>query len=208
MLAANKMSEAALQVVRAVRDMNPDDFKNITAQRWQEWIAKGFTGDPQFSNLFAAWRFYIEESVRVARQGTGAEGDIQAQVNATPPASSPSMILGTLKIDTANARKTINGYRDYWRDNQMPGQAPGYVAEADQTFGAIADNLDPASATFIPRGNQTLPEQVEEFTHRVGSSVGGLVIGHAYTDAQGNSAVWTGINPADRNDPRNWRIGE
>ena len=205
LMSANRFAEAARQLIDAVRNQDPATFKNITAQRWQQWVAGNFTGDPTFSNIFSAWRFLTMESVRIARQGTGNEGDIQAQINATPPASSPDMILGALKIDTANADATINALRQYWKSN-MAGEAPGYQAEAEETLKAITQNLDPNTATFIGRGSEQLPSALRPYMHKVGTMVGGRVVGKVYMDGEGNHARWLGVNPSNVHDPDNWQI--
>ena len=140
--------------------------------------------------------------------GTGNETDIVAAANATPPASSPAMILNTLKVDTANADATIDSLRQYWKSQNMQGEAPGYQPEAQQTLKAVVNNLDPASATFVGRGNQPLPDTVKRYSYRVGATAGGRVVGATYPDGNGNTAIWEPVDPNNPNNPDNWQIGE
>lgn len=206
LISATRMAGAALQVVKAVRALKPEQFQNVTKQRWDQWVAQNFRGDPEFSNLFTAWRSYVEESVRIARMGTGNEGDIQALTNAAPPAGSPQQILGALKVDTNTAVGTIDATRQYWHDQKMPGEAPGYQASAADDLRAVINNLDTDTGTFVQRGKEPLPADVRAYSNRMGASVGGFVVGQVYKDPDnGNRRVWYPVDDNPDN-PDNWQI--
>lgn len=135
---ASVLSTAAENVYKEAMKLPNGDLQ--LANKWEQWVKTG-TGDPAYTNFFTAWRNFAEEQVRLSRGGQGAEADIKATVDATPPYASKAQIMGALRIRASDAIARVRKAQSYWKSHFPTEEMDGYDPEAMAVFNAL-DRMD------------------------------------------------------------------
>lgn len=192
MFAENRLAPAALEVIRTARALPQDQarFENVI----QNYIKTKIIGDPEYSNFFVAWRAYVSELVRIQRGGTGAEADIQQQIDNIAPSSTLRQILGGLITDARITIPAMNDAKRYWDSMGMGYGMPLYDQRTHDTLDSIMNRLDPETGNFYGtepsgmRGRFILEDPVTKKRR--------MYIGHGDPNTDRDPANW--IAPAER----------
>lgn len=186
--AENRLAPAALEVVRTARALpQGSNAQTNFESAIKAYISGKVIGDPEYSNFFVAWRSYVNELVRIQRGGTGAEADIQAQVNNIAPSSSLRQILGGLRTDAKITIPAMDDAKRYWDSMGMGYEMPLYDQKAHDTLDSIMNRLDPETGNFF------------------GTEPSGMRGEFIMIDGSGNRRLYVGTgDPHTDRDPSHW----
>lgn len=136
-----RMSDAAITVLKEMKNFNEGDLppQNVINQ----WIATGVTGDPKWSNLFAAVNVYMQEHQNLqSPTGRFFEGEMKEQRANLRITLGLRAIRGLLKVDARNAGPLVEQLRNnYRRGSRHQDDPPTYDPQKAAILDALT-NLD------------------------------------------------------------------
>lgn len=165
---------------------------------------------------------YITNAPRVTME-TNAAGNVITNTNSGPIVHQVEKFAdGTFKIIPPSVQNFRGGSAEvvapgatrYLTNEQTGATEQNYSSEYSDGSGGAAtigpysagagatSQAVPPAATTV---NTTTAPTVAPPAQQAAPQSGGFVVGKAYRDAGGNSRVYTGANPQNPRDPRNWQ---
>lgn len=165
---------------------------------------------------------YITNAPRVTME-TNAAGNVITNTNSGPIVHQVEKFAdGTFKIIPPSVQNFRGGSAEvvapgatrYFTNEQTGATEQNYSSEYSEGGGGAATigaynagagapaQVVPPAATTI---NTTTAPNVAPPPQQAAPQSSGFVVGKAYRDANGNSRVYTGANPQNPRDPRNWQ---
>lgn len=165
---------------------------------------------------------YITNAPRVTME-TNAAGNVITNTNSGPivhqvekyadgtfkliPAQVQNFRAGSAEMVAPGTSRTITNETtgapemNYSSEYSEGGAGAATIGAYNAGAGAPAQVIPPTATTV----NTTAAPVVAPPPQQAAPQSGGFVVGKAYRDANGNSRVYTGANPQNPRDPRNWQ---
>lgn len=165
---------------------------------------------------------YITNAPRVTME-TNAAGNVITNTNSGPkvheikkfadgtfeiiPTQVQNFRSGSAEIVAPGTSRTITNEQtgapelNYSSEYSEGGGGAATIGAYSAGAGSPSQAVPPAATTV----NTTTAPTVAPPPQQAAPQSGGFVVGKAYRDAAGNSRVYTGANPQDPRDPRNWQ---
>lgn len=152
-VAAARMGSAGRTLLQELK--NIPEGATVPQNIIDEFVARGFTGDPKWAGLFTALNTYIQESMSVASPtGRAFEGDIQAARRAIDYRQGTKALRAIIQVDAKNALAGADELEDDFRNMTGKERSPHYnekniellrwmtQLDPEKGFGGVA-NLPP-----------------------------------------------------------------
>jgi hypothetical protein len=137
MQAANNMADAAVPLLKALRDIPEGATPPVN---WIDQIAaRTFTGDPRWVRLFNAVQMYVQESQSLASPtGRYFEGDVNRLMHEFNVAQGTRAIRGILATDADAASRRLQTLTDDYENTVHKQYPPHYNPKATAILNALA----------------------------------------------------------------------